>query len=105
MKPLLLDEEIDITLNENEKWHLSFKSPKQTELYLMKKFINCYRNAHFHCKNHSIGGTQTECFMLMNEMLIENGYKPKKHVSTVTKLWDLPFESYEWPYYDEMNYG
>ncbi|MEJ9230759.1 hypothetical protein LAV79_14960 [Peribacillus butanolivorans] len=85
MNPLLLNEKLDITLNENEKWHLPFKRSKQTELYMMKKFINRYRNAHY--KNPD--ASQTECFLLMNDMLVENGYKPKKHVSTVTKLWDF----------------
>lgn len=87
---------MEITLNERELNFLSTLPLKQSEIYLMKKFISQYKLLDFDGT-----GTKTDCFMKLNEYLALNGYKPKKHVSTVTKLWDEPFISYELPYHDE----
>ncbi|PFU40164.1 hypothetical protein COK86_20440 [Bacillus cereus] len=87
-----LDKYLEVTLNERELRFLSAHTPKQKEVYIMKKFISQYK-LFITCNNEA--GSKADCFRKMNECLIEEGYKPKKHVSTVTKLWDAPFHSYE----------
>jgi hypothetical protein len=69
---------------------------KQTEIYIMKKFIQQYK---FFSDGSS---SKTDCWRKLNEFLVSEGYKPKKHVSSVTKLWDEPFVSYE---FDKDYYG
>ena len=82
-----LEEYMDISLDEREQKFLSAYPPKQKEIYLMKKFISRYK--------FIIGGTKTECLKMLNEQLVKMGYKRKKYLSTVTRLWDEPFISYE----------
>ncbi|HDR7564768.1 TPA: hypothetical protein QCX51_001966 [Bacillus mycoides] len=97
MKQLLsneFDKYLEVTLNERELRLLSFQPPKQTEIYIMKKFIDQYK---FWCARNHKAISKADCFRKMNECLVKfDCYKPKKHVSTVTKLWDVPFHSYEW---------
>jgi hypothetical protein len=78
---------------------LSTLPPKQTEIYLMKKFIHIYK-----VMDSNGIGTKSDCYLKMNECLTLNGYAPKKSVTTVLQWWDVPFISYEWPYHDESNY-
>ncbi len=86
----------DFELTERELRILSAQTPKQKEIYIMKKFIQQYR--FFSDKSSS----KTDCWRKLNEILASKGYKQKKHVSSVTKLWDEPFVSYE---FDNDYYG
>ncbi|PFX73740.1 hypothetical protein COL39_12965 [Bacillus cereus] len=82
-----LDKYLEVTLNERELEILLTQPFKQTEVYIMKKFISQYKLFNV--------GSKADCFRKMNECLIKLGYEPKKHVTTVTKLWNAPFHSYE----------
>ncbi|MEH7513328.1 hypothetical protein V7146_11460 [Gottfriedia acidiceleris] len=77
------------------------RTPKQREIYIMQKFIWQYK---FGLAYNHVNETKAECFRMMNEVLVEHGYKPKKHVSSVHKLWDVPFFSHETEYFDECHY-
>ncbi|MBG9470152.1 hypothetical protein ABE55_27295 [Bacillus thuringiensis] len=88
-----LDKYLEVTLNERELRLLSAHTPKQKEVYLMKKFINKYK--FYSACNYGVG-SKADCFRKMNEYLVKHkDYTPKKNVTTVTKLWDAPFYSYE----------
>lgn len=89
----------DFTLTERELKILSAQPPKQTEIYIMKKFISEYKFMKA-CNNGE--GNKTDCWRKLNEVLDSKGYKRKKHVSSVTKLWEEPFVSYE---FDNDYYG
>lgn len=87
-----LDKYLEVTLNERELKILSTHTPKQKEVYIMKKFISQYK-LFIVCNNGT--GSKVDCFRKMNECLVKLRYKPKKHVTTVIKLWNAPFHSYE----------
>ncbi|USK33512.1 hypothetical protein LIT25_23900 [Bacillus sp. F19] len=88
----------EITLCEREQRLLSAHTPKQVEVYLMKKFISEYR---FINSCNKGGGSQTDCWRRLNAFLESKGYKPKKHLASVNKLWDVPFVSLELEYYGD----
>lgn len=87
----------DLTNLELEK--LERYTPRQKETYVMKKYIHGYRFANWVNRKKS---TQTECWRQMNEYLISLGYKPKKSLISVHRLWEAPFTNLDievWDFY------
>ncbi|MDN4492882.1 hypothetical protein [Ureibacillus aquaedulcis] len=90
---------IDFELTKREKQVLKHQSPKQVETYIMQKFVHqfSFMKSCFHEKF-----TLDECLIELNALLISEGYKPKKAISTFSRLLNKPFVSYD---IDQDHYG
>lgn len=86
-----------LALSELEERRLKNYTPKRRETYIIKKFIHTYCFVKWIEKKKA---TQTECWRLMNEHLVKIGYKPKKSIVSVHRLWDVPFDTLDIEYMD-----